>query len=166
MNLNTNLDLSRPYWIKANATGNLLKLFLLFKPYENANNANFGSFQKKTTLTSQELNCLMWNILENLFSCLKLTTIRKKLGHWNERLSNLLAIRTQWKKDTQGTKGFKLITLGKLFQMSLSSLLHEHLRKYIKCPNGSMADLHGQVLVTPSLRPSFLHFHAVFIFPY
>ena len=50
MNLNTNLDLSRPYWIKTNATGNLLKFILLFKQYENANNANFGSFRKKLLL--------------------------------------------------------------------------------------------------------------------
>ena len=72
----------------------------------------------------------MWDILENLFPRGKpIATRMKKLRHWNERISNLLAIQTQYRKDTQHTKGFKLITLEKLFQMSYLRLLHEHLKK-------------------------------------
>ena len=36
----------RDYWIKTNVTGNYFWLILIFKQYQNANNANFGCFEK------------------------------------------------------------------------------------------------------------------------
>ena len=46
MNLNVNLELSRAYYVKTNVTGYQFLLILAFKQYENANNANFKSFEK------------------------------------------------------------------------------------------------------------------------
>ena len=46
MNLNTNLNLSWVYWTKTNVNGIYFSLILMIKQYENANNTNFGSFEK------------------------------------------------------------------------------------------------------------------------
>ena len=47
MNLNPNFDLSRAYWIKATSSNS----FSYLSSMKNANNANFGSFEKPLSST-------------------------------------------------------------------------------------------------------------------
>ena len=51
--------MSRAYSIETNAIGNYFWLILIFKLYKNANNANFGSFEKP--LLKKDCRCKVWS---------------------------------------------------------------------------------------------------------
>ena len=51
--------MSRAYSIETNAIGNYFWLILIFKQYKNANNANFGSFEKPQL--KKDCMCKVWS---------------------------------------------------------------------------------------------------------